>query len=138
MAVIQPKGALGYAPLPATREELARIQKHVPPENLVCLGIPGAPALIDTVLSHLPTVSIAHFACHGEQGAMNPLSSALILEDGQLNLSRIMKQSIPRATLAFLSACQTSTGDAKLPDEAIHLAAALLFTGFRGTVATMW
>jgi hypothetical protein len=29
-------------------------------------------------------------------------------------------------------------GDAKLPDEVIHLAAALLFVGFRGAVGTMW
>jgi len=48
------------------------------------------------------------------------------------------KQDMPNASLAFLSACQTAMGDENLPDKAFHLAAALLFAGFRGTVATMW
>lgn len=43
-----------------------------------------------------------------------------------------MHQHMPNAWLAFLSPCQSATGDGKLPDEAIHLAAAMLFTGFRG------
>ncbi|KAF7358015.1 CHAT domain-containing protein [Mycena venus] len=41
-------------------------------------------------------------------------------------------------SLAFLSACETAKGDKSVPDEALHLAATLLFTGFRGVVATMW
>ncbi|KAJ6522099.1 hypothetical protein DFH09DRAFT_938562 [Mycena vulgaris] len=40
--------------------------------------------------------------------------------------------------LAVLRACQTAMGDEKLPDEAVHLAASLLFAGFRSVVATMW
>jgi CHAT domain-containing protein len=41
-------------------------------------------------------------------------------------------------SLAFLSACETAKGDKTIPDEAMHLAATLLFAGFRGVVATMW
>jgi CHAT domain-containing protein len=41
-------------------------------------------------------------------------------------------------SLAFLSACETAKGDEGTPDEAMHLAAAVLFAGFRGVVATMW
>jgi CHAT domain-containing protein len=41
-------------------------------------------------------------------------------------------------SLAFLSACQTAMGDETTPDEMMHLAAALLFAGFRSVVATMW
>lgn len=40
--------------------------------------------------------------------------------------------------LAFLSASQPARGDKKLPDEAMHLAATLLFAGFGSLVATMW
>ena len=42
------------------------------------------------------------------------------------------------ADLAFLSACQTSTGDEKLSEEAVHLAAGMLAAGYRGVIATMW
>jgi CHAT domain-containing protein len=40
--------------------------------------------------------------------------------------------------MAFLSACQTATGDEKVPDEAVHLAAGMLAAGYRGVIATMW
>ncbi|WP_084549814.1 CHAT domain-containing protein [Actinomadura rifamycini] len=39
---------------------------------------------------------------------------------------------------AFLSACKTATGGVSLPDEAVTLAAALQYTGYRHVVATLW
>ena len=45
---------------------------------------------------------------------------------------------MPKARLIFLSACQTAMGDEDLPDESLHLAATMLFTGFHGAIATMW
>ena len=128
----------GYTALEYTAHELEKIEDRVPADWLVRLGIPGAPASVETVLSQLPTASIAHFACHGEQNALNPLDSALILEDGQLKVSEIMQHPLHEALLAVLSACQTAMGDENLPDEVIHLRATLLFAGFRGVVATMW
>jgi CHAT domain-containing protein len=132
MVVIQPKTLL-YA-----SQELRNIAARVPNDCLVKLGITGTPASVETVVSHLSAVSIAHFACHGEQNARNPLDSCLILDDGNLKVSQIMQQSTPNALLAFLCACQTAMGDEKIPDEAIHLGATMLFAGFRGVVATMW
>ena len=131
--VIQPRLTLPYA-----REELNRIEKHVPSGCLVKLGISQAPATVVHVTSHLSAASIVYFACHGVQDAKNPLENAVILEDDRLTVSQIMHQPMPNAWSAFFSACQTATGDGKLPDEAIHLAAVMLFAGFRGIVATMW
>ncbi|THH13179.1 hypothetical protein EW146_g7014 [Bondarzewia mesenterica] len=128
----------GRFSLPCVGDELKMIEKHVPSDFLVKLGIPEAPSLVRDVLSHIPSASIVHFACHGTQNAQNPLESSLRMEDGPLKVSHIMKQSMPNALLAVLSACQTAMGDDKVPDEAMHLAATLLFAGFRGTVATMW
>ena len=132
MVVVQPKT------LPYATEELQKIAGHVPNEYLVQLGVPGAPAAVKEVISHLSAVSLVHFACHGEQNKKNPLESSLILEDGRLEISRIMQESTPNASLAVLLACETATGDEDLPDEAMHLGATLLFAGFRGVVATMW
>ena len=50
----------------------------------------------------------------------------------------MMKQRIPHADHAFLSACQTGTGDRKLSDEVAHIAAGMLAVGYQGVVATMW
>ncbi|THH14418.1 hypothetical protein EW146_g5907 [Bondarzewia mesenterica] len=129
----------GPRSLPWTRDELRKIEEHVPSDVLVKLGIPpDAPSIVKNVLSHLSSASIVHFACHRIQDPQNPLESSLLLEDGRLKVSQIMEQSMPNASLAFLSACQTAMGDEKVPDEAMHLAATLLFSGFRGAVATMW
>ena len=38
----------------------------------------------------------------------------------------------------LLSACQKSTGDGRLSEEAVHLAAGMLAASYRGVIATMW
>ena len=138
LVAIQPQ-TVGQNPLPQTRQEMTQIEKHVPASSLIKLGDFSSPqSSIEAVLSHLPHVSIAHFACHGIQDKLDPLNSALIFDDGPLKVSRIIMQPLPQASLAFLSACQTAMGALQLPDEAFHLAATMLFSGFRGVVATMW
>jgi CHAT domain-containing protein len=132
MVVIQSKG------LSSTKKELKKIEQHVPSDLLIRFGIPGSPASVETIASGLSDVSIAHFACHGKQNPFQPLESGLKLEDGFLFVSRIMKEHMPNGSLAFLCACDTAMGDENLPDEAMSLAASLLFSGFRHIIATMW
>ena len=43
-----------------------------------------------------------------------------------------------RRPVAFLAACKTATGGVTLPNEAISLAAALHYAGYRHVVATLW
>jgi len=130
--------AIQPASLPYTLDELRKVEQHVSSEYLVKLGVPEAVASVDNVVLHLSDATIAHFACHGTQDRTNPLDSALILDDGPLPVSQIMKTSMRSASLVFLSACETAKGDANVPDEAMHLAGTMLFAGFRGAVATMW
>ncbi|KAI0917787.1 hypothetical protein AcV7_007105 [Taiwanofungus camphoratus] len=124
--------------LPHTREELTAIRGCVPTEGLVTLGTPDAPTSVQAVLDQISNASIVHLACHGRQFPNDPLKSSLLLTDGALEVSQIIKQPTPHALLAFLSACETAMGDEELPDEVIHIAATMLFAGFRGVVATMW
>jgi CHAT domain-containing protein len=84
------------------------------------------------------STTLAHIACHGAQNATNALSSGFCLSDGNLSVSRLMDLDLRNALFAFLSACETAKGDEKQPDQTIHLAAAMLFVGFRSVVATMW
>jgi len=140
LAVIQPK-IPGLVPLLGTVEELKRIESHIPEprdEYLVKFGTTGAPTSVAGVLSYLPSISFAHFGCHGSQNLTRPLDSALHLEDGDLKISEIIKCRMPRASLAYLSACETAKGDTSSPDEALHIAATMVFAGFRGVVGTMW
>lgn len=53
-------------------------------------------------------------------------------------VSELMNFDLKNALFAYLSACETAKGDSERPDQAVHLAAAMLFVGFRSIVATMW
>jgi CHAT domain-containing protein len=54
-------------------------------------------------------------------------------------LGDLIKARLSNAEFAFLSACHTAAIDVdNTPDEAIHLAAALQFCGFRSVVGTLW
>ncbi|KAH6905616.1 CHAT domain-containing protein [Coprinopsis sp. MPI-PUGE-AT-0042] len=70
--------------------------------------------------------SCIHLACHASQNAAEPLQSWFLFHNGSLNLATIIQRDLKNADLAFLSACQTSAGDEKLSDEAVHLAAGML------------
>ncbi|KAJ6527473.1 hypothetical protein B0H19DRAFT_1243293 [Mycena capillaripes] len=113
-AVIEPK-APNFSPLPGARAESAKLAASVPPQWLTIL----ANTTVETAQVHLSESSIMHFACHGVQDLDRPLDSGLVLASGRLKCMRDGK------------------GDKTVPDEAMHLAASLLFAGFRGVVATM-
>ncbi|KAH0830160.1 hypothetical protein J3R83DRAFT_1509 [Lanmaoa asiatica] len=94
---------------------------------------------VEEVLSLMKEADWVHFACHGVQDEVNPTDSGLCLADHRrLKLSDIIALSRPRGGLAFLSACQTAMGDKDLSDEAIHIAAGMLFAGYGGVIGTMW
>lgn len=137
--------ASGWLRLPFTVEELREITTVVPEANILPIPHEDHPGLhtdggasLLTVLQRLPDANIVHFACHGQQNHVRPLDSGFMLRDGTLTISRLMPMSLPDAFLAFLSACETAKGDAEQPDQSIHLAAAMLFTGFKSIVATLW
>jgi CHAT domain-containing protein len=96
-------------------------------------------ATVDNVRAGMRDSSWVHFACHGVQNASDPTESALLLAgNSRMTLSSIIKLSLPEADFAFLSACQTATGDEVLQEEAVHLAGGILAAGYRGVIATMW
>jgi CHAT domain-containing protein len=90
------------------------------------------------VRTMLESATVVHLACHGIQHESEPHKSHFCLEDGRLSVSELMEMDFKHAFLAFLSACETAKGDFKHADEAVHLAASMLFAGFKSVVATMW
>jgi CHAT domain-containing protein len=94
---------------------------------------------IPSIIANLPFIQFLHLACHGLQDVTDALKSGFCLHDNTLTISDIMNLNLgSSAFMAFLSACETAKGDPNQPNEVIHLAAALLFAGFRSIVATMW
>jgi CHAT domain-containing protein len=133
--VIQPS-APGVSSIPNTEKELEFIDQHLGDrEHLVLNGDEGTKLRVMKAMSNSSWI---HLACHGTQRQDEPTKSGLILQDGHLTLEEIIKLDLPKAEFAFLSACQTTTGDEKLSDEAVHIAGGMLLAGYRGVVATMW
>jgi CHAT domain-containing protein len=147
--------------LPETSREIAAVKEIVPEANLVIMeskledGNPdrGGPT-VDMVFRAIPDTSILHIASHGiqvktaiyaslelltlEKDRDNALQSGFAMKDGMLTLSKLMSLNLPKAFLAILSACDTAKGDSSHPDQVLHLAAAMLFVGFRSVIGTMW
>ena len=106
--------------------------------GLEVLRLSGDDATVKRMEEEMPSYRWIHLACHATQEVLRPMKSAFHLLDGDLDLSEIIKLQIPNADFAFLSACQTSTGDSENSDEAVHLAGGMLVAGYRSVISTMW
>jgi CHAT domain-containing protein len=131
--------------LPAAQQEVECISEIVPCRFILTMGavetpeyVPAFARTADDVLRLLPKASILHLACHGLQNAQKPLESGFIMQDKIIQVDDLIRLNLPSARLAFLSACETAQGDTERPDEALHLAATMLYAGFKSIVGTMW
>lgn len=144
--------AKGVSPLPGTTKELEHVRRICGPR---ITSLEGDQANIASVVAELRSTELVHIACHGKQS--NPeFDSGLILHDGELQISELIRQRVPLGRLAFLSACETAKGKAsnfrgacqrqslshigglETPDEVMNIASAMLFAGFKGVVGTLW
>jgi CHAT domain-containing protein len=126
----------GHKPLPGITEELASLRAHTK-DRTEYSQLVDSEATSMAVLDAMEQHDWVHLACHAHQNK-DPTKSGFFLHDGTLDISAINQRSFRNKGLAFLSACQTATGDEMLPDEAIHLASAMLMAGYRSVVGTMW
>lgn len=129
--------------LPGTLQEISTIKKFLDGKttfsqekttNVIVLHGAQSQALKE----QLPDTGILHIASHGVQDPNDPLQSGFLMADGKLTIMELMKLDLPKAFLAILSACHTARGDDKQPDQTVHLAATMLFLGFKSVVATLW
>ncbi|KAI0092623.1 CHAT domain-containing protein [Irpex rosettiformis] len=125
----------GCNPIKATEGEATLVQSHFSKTTDILKRSEGT---VNAVLEGMGTHDWVHLACHGIQRYDDPTSSSFALHDGKLTLSMLMAKSLPNAQLAVLSACQTATGDERLSEEAVHLAAGMLNVGYKSVIGTMW
>jgi hypothetical protein len=129
----------GLPSLPHAREEAAVVRSIVPEDAFINLENNSVgESTVQSVLARLPEASILHLACHATQCKDDPLQSGFDFADGRLTLFDLVRVHHPKAQLAYLSACESAAVDENQPDEAINLAATMLFVGFKSVIATMW
>lgn len=119
----------------------ARISQRLGKDSCVTLPNSVDHATLDTVLDLLPDLSLAHFCCHGSWNHVEPLLSALHLDDGLLALALLFKQ-VPcrQVRLVVLSACESAIGLQSTSDgeEYLGLPAGFLFAGARSVIGSLW
>ncbi|KAG2115809.1 uncharacterized protein F5147DRAFT_817527 [Suillus discolor] len=85
--------------------------------------ISGGAATRAGALEVLQQNTWVHLACHGKQDLKQPYNSHFVMRDEHLTLLDIMEKHIPQA---------------ETPDEVIHLAVGIQFSGFKSVVGTLW
>jgi hypothetical protein len=135
LAMGQASDNLPDSTLPLVREELRRVQSFGDFVDVLADNQANRQAVISSLRQH----NWIHFACHGYQEDQ-PFHSYFQLCDGErLTLIDLAQARLPDAEFAFLSTCESAAGDNRgTPDEVIHLAAAMQFSGFRSVVGTLW
>jgi hypothetical protein len=134
LLVVAVADAPGQAPLDIGVEKQTLLSL-VPEHRRTVLEGPAADR--DTVLAALPHHRWVHFSCHGDQDLANPSQGGVRLHDEMLTIADISSAQF-RGDFAGLSACKTAVGGINVPDEAITVAAALHYTGYRHVVAALW
>ncbi|KAG1875793.1 TPR-like protein [Suillus subluteus] len=118
--------------------ELAIVAKRVEPVVSSFTSLEDSDATVQGALDALNHNQWLHLACHGMPNRQQPFESSFAMRDGPLMIKDIIRSNWENSEFAFLSACHTTVGDEKSPDESIHLAAAMQFCGFRSVIGSMW
>jgi CHAT domain-containing protein len=128
--IAQPESLLYATP------EILSIQRL----NTTITSLISSEATPSSVVEGLKYHQFSHFVCHGNLEPGKPFNASFQLYGGKrLTLLDIVHSQLPTAEFAFLSACHTAeVTDDSIADEALHLAAAMQYCGFRSVVGTMW
>jgi CHAT domain-containing protein len=124
------------ASLPGARGEMRVVQATGTDVTTLISAMATPTAVLESLRDH----RFAHIVCHGVLKPGKPFEASFKLyRDKCLSLFDIVQSRLPKAEFAFLSACHTAElTEESIADEALHLAAAMQYCGFRSVVGTMW
>ncbi|KAF6756992.1 CHAT domain-containing protein [Ephemerocybe angulata] len=125
----------GASPIPGTIREVRLINDMAAKKKTRVLKVEGDEVTVDECLEYMEQYSSIHLACHASQDTIDPLQSRFLFHKGALSLGSTIQRNVKNADVAFLSACETGTGEEKVSDEVVHLAAGMLAAGYCRVVA---
>jgi CHAT domain-containing protein len=107
-----------YGDLLSACEEVAGVEKILPKGVLIPLSDADNGSITENggvtarvLLQKLPEATFLHLACHGYQDPKDALKSGFVMSDEMLTIEKLLPIPLPRAFMAFLSACETAKGD---------------------------
>lgn len=133
LVIVAVGDAMGARTLRGVEREASRIAALTQATRL-----DGAEATVDSVRAALTSHTSAHFACHAASDPDDPSAGHLLLHDGPLSMLDVSALDLSGARLAVLSACETSLGTHRIPDESLHLVSAFQLAGYPQVVGTLW
>ncbi|MED5803055.1 CHAT domain-containing protein [Gordonia sp. Z-3] len=92
-------------------------------------------ATVQAVQDALPHHPILHVTAHGVTRDGEAFASGFRLADGILTLGHLANSQVPHGRLATLLTCDSARGDVSLPNEALHVAGAVMQAGYPNIVA---
>ncbi|KAF6746834.1 CHAT domain-containing protein [Ephemerocybe angulata] len=107
----------GASPIPGTIREVRLISDMADKTKIQVLKVEGDDVTVDECLEYMAQYSSIHLACHASQDTIDPLQSRSLFHKGSLSLGSIIQRNVKNADVAFLSACETGTGEEKVSDE---------------------
>ncbi len=114
------------------------VQAERGPGSVLTLAAGATP---ETVTERLRTAPVAHFACHGEWDAAEPLNSALHLAGVRLSLADLFARArTEEARLTLLTACESAAGHRPVVGggEYLGLPAAFILAGSKAVIGSLW
>lgn len=129
------KKAIKQKPLIGAAIEATFVAQQFPDNNLLLLG---SDATEKAVVENIADYSIILFATHGVLSENSPMSSSILLANGEsLALHELMGLNI-NADLVVLSACDTALGEIKGGDDVIGLSRGLFAAGAKSSIVSLW
>jgi CHAT domain-containing protein len=119
-------------------EELQHVAYVANLNSIKVLHHQASATTVASTVSAMRNANMVHFACDGVQDISDVTESGFYLGDGLLTISKLMELKLGGTFLAFLSTFETTQRDKERPDQGMHMAAAMLFMGFKNVVTTMW
>ena len=121
--------------LPNVLPEAQAIARHFPQVT----PLYQEEATPEAVLVQSHDQDVVHFGCHGWFDVEQPDQSGLMLAGGWLTVQRIITElRLERVQLATLGACLSGRAALKGGDEHVGLLQAMLTTGVKAVVASLW
>lgn len=90
------------------------------------------------LLHVLPAATAVHMACHARSNRDDPMESAFDVGDQAVTVRDLAEVMTPQLALVVAPACQAATPSPHAPDELLGVAHALVHSGARAVIASLW